>query len=81
MKISRCLYILSLGLLISACGGLPSECQEAWTSIEKLAKDSGIPEESLKARKKEFEAQIKALPRDQAIETCKAQNSVLGFIP
>ena len=77
-KVSLSLIVLSLAL--SACSKIPSECQEAWNSIEKMAKQSGIPEDALKAQKQEFEAQIKQLSKEQAIQTCHAQNSVFSSI-
>lgn len=78
IKISATLIALSLSL--AACSQVPSECQDAWNSIEKMAKDSGIPEDAIKAQKKQFDDQIKQLGKAQAIEACKAQNAMFGVI-
>lgn len=74
------LSLIGLSLALSACSKIPSECQDAWNSIEKMAKESGIPEDALKAQKKEFEAQLQQLSKEQAIQACNAQNSVFGSI-
>lgn len=65
-------------LSLSACSELPKECEESWSNIEKLAKESGIPQEAINNQKKEFEKQIEAMSKDSAIEACKAQNSIFG---
>lgn len=72
--------LLGMGMTLTACSQMPSECEESWDKIEKMAKESGIPDDALKSQKKEFEAQIKSMSKDQAIESCKTQNSFLGLI-
>lgn len=74
------LSLIALCIALSACSKIPSECQDSWNNIEKLAKESGIPDDAIKAQKKEFEAQVQQLSKEQAIQTCNAQNSVLGSI-
>ncbi|QIO08778.1 hypothetical protein [Acinetobacter lanii] len=66
--------------ILTACSGIPDECEKSWDQVEKLAKESGIPEDSIQAQKKQFEEQIKAMPKQDAIETCNAQSSVFGMI-
>lgn len=72
------LTLISLCLVLTACNKIPSQCQDSWNSIEKLAKESGIPDDALKVQKKEFEAQVQQLSKEQAIQTCNAQNSVFS---
>lgn len=80
MKSLKLILLTSAGLLLTACGGMPSECEKSWDQLEQIAKKSGIPEDSIQAQKKQFEEQIKSLPKDQAIEACNAQSSVFGMI-
>lgn len=80
MKKISLLALLSSCILLSACSKMPSECEESWKHVEKLAKESGIPDDAIKVQKKEFEKQIEKLPKQQAIETCAAQSSAFGFI-
>jgi len=80
MKLVKLAPVLILGILLTACNHLPKECEESWKHMEKLAKQSGIPEEALKEQKKAFEEQIKNMSKDQAVQTCKAQSSILGMI-
>ncbi len=78
LKTSMTLVGICLSLL--ACSKLPSECQESWNNIQKLAQESGIPDDAIKAQKKEFELQVHKLNKEQAIQACNAQNSVFGSI-
>ena len=80
MKLLRLIPVLVLGTLLTACSGLPKECEESWKHMEEIAKKSGIPESALKEQKKAFEEQIKSLSKDEAIQTCKAQSSILGMV-
>lgn len=72
--------LFGLCLSLTACSKLPAECEEAWTKIETIAQDSGIPADAIKTHKKEFEEQIQSMSNAQAIQTCTAQSSALGFI-
>ena len=80
MKLLKLIPILALGSILTACGGMPKECEETWMHMEALAKQSGIPEDALKEQKKAFEEGIKKLPKDQAAQTCKAQSSIIGMV-
>jgi hypothetical protein len=80
MKLLDLIAIIALSTALTACGGLPKECEETWQHMEDLAKKSGIPEDSLKEQKKAFEEQIKKLPKDEAIQGCKAQSSIIGMV-
>ncbi|KAF1026265.1 hypothetical protein [Acinetobacter sp.] len=80
MKLLRLIPILALGTLLTACGGMPKECQESWEKMEDFAKQSGIPEDALKEQKKAFEDEIKKLSKEDAIQACKAQSSILGMV-
>ena len=60
---------------LSGCNKLPSACEEVWGNIEKLAKESGIPQTAIDRQKIEFEEQIKQLPKEDAIKNCEAQNA------
>lgn len=79
MKEHLLVLILTSGLILSACSQMPSECESSWEKIEKMAIDSGIPKDAMKAQKDEFVAQIKGMSKEQAIETCKMQNSFLDL--
>ena len=80
MKLLRLIPVLVLGTLLTACSGLPKECEESWKHMEELGKQSGMPEESLKEQKKAFEEEIKKLSKEEAIQACKAQSSILGMV-
>lgn len=80
MQKSTLMLILGMSFGLTACGGIPSECVDVWEKIEKVAKESGIPEDAIKTQKKEFEEQIAKIPKDEAIKTCKTQASVLDLI-
>lgn len=80
MKLLRLIPILALGTILTACGGMPKECEESWKHMEDLAKQSGIPEDSLKEQKKAFEEEIKKLSKEDAIQACKAQSSIIGIV-
>jgi hypothetical protein len=80
MKLLRLIPILTLGTILTACGGMPKECEESWKHMEDLAKQSGIPEDSLKEQKKAFEEEIKKLSKEDAIQACKAQSSIIGMV-
>ncbi|MBP2543001.1 hypothetical protein [Acinetobacter guillouiae] len=80
MKLLRLIPILALGTILTACGGMPKECEESWKHMEDLAKQSGIPEDSLKEQKKAFEEEIKKLSKEDAIQSCKAQSSIIGMV-
>ena len=80
MKLLRLIPVLALGTILTACGGLPKECEESWKHMEELGTQSGMPEESLKEQKKAFEEEIKKLSKDEAIQACKAQSSILGMV-
>ncbi|ENU59495.1 hypothetical protein ACNPQK_14520 [Acinetobacter guillouiae] len=80
MKLLRLIPILALGTILTACGGMPKECEESWKHMEDLAKQSGIPEDSLKEQKKAFEEEIKKLSKEDAIQACKAQSSIIGMV-
>lgn len=80
MKLLRLIPILALGTILTACGGMPRECEESWKHMEDLAKQSGIPEDSLKEQKKAFEEEIKKLSKEDAIQACKAQSSIIGMV-
>ena len=80
MKLLQLISIFTLGTILTACSGMPKECEESWKHMEDLAKQSGIPDDSLKEQKKAFEEQINKMPKDEAIQTCKAQSSILGMV-
>ncbi|BAP37273.1 hypothetical protein AS4_23330 [Acinetobacter guillouiae] len=80
MKLLRLIPILALGTILTACGGMPKECEESWKHMEDLAKQSGIPEDALKEQKKAFEEEIKKLSKEDAIQACKAQSSIIGMV-
>ncbi|MEJ5136718.1 hypothetical protein GJV03_10655 [Acinetobacter sp. RIT698] len=80
MKLLHLIPILALGTILTACGGMPKECEESWKHMEDLAKQSGIPEDSLKEQKKAFEEEIKKLSKEDAIQACKAQSSIIGMV-
>ena len=80
MKLLHLIPILALGTILTACGGMPKECEESWKHMEDLAKQSGIPEDSLKEQKKAFEEEIKKLSKEDAIQSCKAQSSIIGMV-
>lgn len=65
---------------ISACSKIPKECEDTWDKIEEIAKSSGVPPEALSTQKKQFEEQVQAMEKNQAIESCKAQSSVFDLI-
>lgn len=80
MKLLKLIPILTLTTLMASCSGLPKECEESWEKMEKFAKQSGISEDSLKEQKKAFEEEIKNLSKEEAIQACKAQTSILNMV-
>ena len=80
MKKIQLVSIIALGTFLTACGGLPKECEKSWKQMEEIAKTSGIPEEALKEQKKAFDEEIKKLSKEDAIKTCEAQSSIFGMI-
>ena len=76
MKKHSLLLILSSGIILSACSQMPSECEKAWDNMEKLAIESGIPKDAVKAQKDNFVLQIKNMSKEEAIQSCNMQNSV-----
>lgn len=79
MKKQTLLISLSSAIILSACSQMPSECEKSWEKIEKMALKSGIPKDAIKNQKNDFIAQIKGISEEQAIETCKMQNSFLDL--
>ncbi|MFW1858451.1 hypothetical protein [Acinetobacter defluvii] len=82
-KIMRKIYftLLTSGIILSACSStMPKECEESWKYIEKMAKTSGIPEEAIKNQKKAFENEISKMDKEQAIQVCKTQSSILNMM-
>ena len=77
MKKHLLLLILSSGIILSACSQMPSECQKTWDNMEKLAIESGIPKDAVKAQKDNFVLQIKNMSKEEAIQSCNMQNSFL----
>ena len=45
--------------------------------MEKLAIESGIPKDAVKAQKDNFVLQIKNMSKEEAIQSCNMQNSFL----
>lgn len=80
MKKLLAVSVMSLTAFLTACSNMPKECEESWKHMEDLAKKSGVPADALKEQKKAFEEQIKNMPKDQAIQTCKAQSSIIGMV-
>ncbi len=69
--------IVILGL--SACSQMPKECAESWKKIESLSKQMGMPEDQIKAHKKEFEDNINGLSKEDAIQACNMQSAFLNI--
>lgn len=79
MKPFLTLSAVLLSLSLSACSQMPKECQESWKKIEALAQQMGLPEEQIKAQREQFEANLKGLSNEDAIQACNMQNSILGM--
>ena len=79
MKKHSLLLILSSGIVMNACSQMPSECEKAWDNMEKLAIESGIPKDAVKAQKDNFVLQIKNMSKEEAIQSCNMQNSFLEW--
>ncbi len=73
--ITSTIFILSL----SACSQVPKECAESWKKMESLSKQMGMPEEQIKAHKKEFEDNIQGLSKEDAIQACNMQSAFLNM--
>ncbi|OTG65169.1 hypothetical protein [Acinetobacter silvestris] len=80
MKKILLLSLASLSVSLTACSNMPKECEQSWKYMEDLAKKSGIPADAIQAQKKQFEEQIKNMSKDQAIQACQAQSSILGMV-
>ena len=80
MKKIYSVIVSSLCFAVTACSQMPKECEQSWKHMENIAKQSGIPEDSIKAQKKQFEEQIKNMPKDQAIQACQAQSAIFGMV-
>lgn len=74
------ILVASFGFIITACSQIPSECQDTWDSMAKIAKESGIPADAIKTQEKQFFEQMKAMDKDQAIEACKTSNQMFGLV-
>jgi hypothetical protein len=72
--------LTGLCLNLTACSKVPSECTELWNKIEKLAKQSGAPEDILKGKRKEFEEEISKMPKAEATKSCKTQLAVFELV-
>lgn len=80
MKIMAGLGLTSV-LIIQGCSQIPKECEESWNSIEKLSKESGVPQTVIDQQRIEFKKQIQSLNKDDAIKYCQAQNSIFSQKP
>ncbi|WP_353140566.1 hypothetical protein [Acinetobacter pragensis] len=47
--------------------------------MESLSKQMGMPEEQIKAHKKEFEDNIQGLSKEDAIQACNMQSAFLNM--
>lgn len=76
------LILMTSSLFLSACSGssMPKECEESWQHIEKMAKTSGIPEDAIKNQKKAFEDEVNKMNKEEAIQVCKTQSSILSMV-
>ncbi|MBU3847165.1 MAG: hypothetical protein H9855_09365 [Candidatus Acinetobacter avistercoris] len=74
MKKVIIMTVIGMSTLLIACDQIPTECQTTWGNIEKLAKESGIPEDALKKQKIQFDESIKQLSKEEAVQSCTAQN-------
>lgn len=72
---------LSALFLLQGCSQMPKECDESWKSIEKLSKESGIPQTVIDQQRIEFKKQIQSLNKDDAVKYCQAQNSIFAQTP
>ena len=79
MKILSTCGVIGLGLVLSACSQMPSECEESWDKMEKFAISSGIPKDAVKQQKEAFINEIKALSKEEAVQTCKMQSAFLDM--
>ena len=80
MKKICLLIVSSLCMGLSACSQMPKECEQSWKYMADIDKQSGIPEDSIKAQKKQFEQQIKSMSKDQAIQACQAQSAIFKMV-
>ena len=80
MKKICLLIVSSLCMGLTACSQMPKECEQSWKYMADIAKQSGIPEDSIKAQKKQFEQQIKSMPKDQAVQACQAQSAIFKMV-
>ncbi|WP_173911130.1 hypothetical protein [Acinetobacter sp. Marseille-Q1618] len=73
------LSTMMISIFLSACSSnnMPKECEESWQHIEKMAKTSGIPDDSIKTQKKAFEEEVNKMKKEEAIEVCKTQTAIL----
>lgn len=76
MKIAVIITVIGMGTLLLACDQIPKECQTTWGNIEKLANESGISEDALKKQKIQFDENINKLSKEDAVQSCAAQNKV-----
>lgn len=80
MKKLLVIAVSGICLNLVGCSKVPSECNELWDKMEKIAKQSGIPEDALKKQKIEFEDQISKIPRQEAVKSCKTQAAVFELL-
>ena len=80
MKKPTIILLTGLSIMLTACNKIPKECEQSWEHIADIAKKSGIPDDAIETQKKEFERNVQEMPKDKAIETCNAQNSIFGMV-
>ncbi len=80
MKKPTIILLTGLSIMLTACNKIPKECEQSWEHIADMAKKSGIPDDAIETQKKEFERNVQEMPKDKAIETCNAQNSIFGMV-
>lgn len=80
MKLLNLTAMIALATALTACGGLPKECEESWKHMEDLAKQSGIPEDSLKEQKKAFEEEIKKCQKKMRSKHVKHNHQFLVWL-
>lgn len=74
------IVVTTLCFTLTGCDQTPKSCNELWSKIEQIGKQSGIPENAIKSKKNEFDQEIAKLSKDEANQNCQTQLSVLELI-
>ncbi|RKG34068.1 hypothetical protein D7V32_02105 [Acinetobacter tianfuensis] len=71
--------MLCLSTILTGCSSIPEACTSYWKQIEQLSKQMGMSDMQIENNKIAFENKIKAMPKQEAVQSCTAKSSFLNL--